>query len=122
MTTDSDFFDYGEAANQSSKVIDLIVRRINVAIESRVRYRYVKPVVFQVGNAYQISSPCCSRNIDPEGGVIDIARLEKQSDQWVLFMRNHQIKAWEEYAQSELLEGLLDLICVDAARVFWPWS
>lgn len=120
MTTDSDFLHYGEAANQSNKVIDLITRRIDVAIESRVRYRYVKPNVFQVGNAYQINSPCCSRNIDPEGGVIDIARLEKQASQWVLFMRNHQAQAWEEYAQSDQLEGLLDLICVDAARVFWP--
>jgi len=45
-------------------------RRIERALGSRKRYRYVSPIVRGVTGGYLVESPCCSRNIDAEGGVI----------------------------------------------------
>ena len=47
--------------------------RIERALHQRVRYRYVQPKVQRAEVGWVITSPCCSRNIDPKGGVIDIA-------------------------------------------------
>ena len=50
-------------------------KRIERALKARKRYRYVTPRVAAVTDGYRIESPCCSRNIDPDGGVVDVALL-----------------------------------------------
>ena len=55
-------------------------KRIERAIKARKRYRYVTPRVAATANGYRIESPCCSRNIDPEGGVVDVALLLYDAD------------------------------------------
>ncbi|MGL1489203.1 hypothetical protein ACSTJH_00065, partial [Vibrio parahaemolyticus] len=42
-------------------------KRIERALRSRRRYRYVSPKVSCVSGGYLVESPCCSRNIDAEG-------------------------------------------------------
>ena len=54
---------------------ELDLRRIARAIQGRERYRYVKPHVIAAEAGYLVRSPCCSRNVDPAGGEIDIALL-----------------------------------------------
>ena len=54
---------------------DLDRKRIERALKSRKRYRYVTPSVTTTIGGYQIESPCCSRNIDRDGGVVDVALL-----------------------------------------------
>ncbi len=79
-------------------VFELDRRRIQRALRERVRYRYVQPKVMGEVDAdgepagWRIVSPCCSRNIDPDGGEIDIAWLQPLPDsRWRLHMRDHQL-------------------------------
>ncbi|GAB4063153.1 hypothetical protein GCM10028811_35110 [Uliginosibacterium sediminicola] len=100
--------------------LELTRRRIRRALKKRERYRYVEPEVLIVDGALQIASPCCSRNVDPAGGVIDIARIEKLGAIWSLYSREHEAGQWllhDEYAD---LDVLLQVLCADPARVFWP--
>jgi hypothetical protein len=95
--------------------------RIDRALRQRVRYRYVQPTVsrHELGG-WVVSSPCCSRNIDPTGGVIDIAWLEPLDDAWALYFRDHVRDQWVLHDESRHLQPLLDEICLDPTRVFWP--
>src|SRR3990167_6979035 len=71
-------------------------RRIARLLENRRRYRYVEPRVVPIPNGYRIESPCCSRNVDPAGVVIDIALIEHCSDQdpWALYRKVHPEDTW----------------------------
>jgi hypothetical protein len=62
---------------QPASVVDFTQRRIERALRERARYRYVSPRVLRDADGFRIESPCCSRNVDPGGGVIDIARLAR---------------------------------------------
>ena len=95
-------------------------RRIERALEQRARYRYVRPAVEADAGGYRIVSPCCSRNIDPEGGTIDIARLEydELAADWHLYSKNHDTLEWVPQAQGRLHE-MLALLIADPARIFW---
>lgn len=128
------------AAGSSAQVCDLIAHRVRRALAERVRYRYVQPRVWRDGDAFRIESPCCSRNIEPGGGVIDIAlllppgatagKLEWAHDdlahiaaddaQWRLYARNHDQGSWLFHEQAPQMDELLDMLCLDAQRVFWP--
>lgn len=102
-------------------VTDFAWHQIGRALRNRVRYRYVHPNVTREPDGYRIESPCCSRNVDPVGGVIDIAWLAQGADGlWRLYSRDHALRRWVEQNASEDLPALLDVLCVDAARVFWP--
>lgn len=102
-------------------VVDFARRQIERALRSRVRYRYVHPSVVSEPAGYRIESPCCSRNVDPVGGVIDIAWLARRADGlWCLYARDHAMRCWVEHCTGADLPALLDVLCVDAARVFWP--
>lgn len=96
-------------------------RRIQRALKSRRRYRYVKPDVFSVPNGYEIKSPCCSRNVDPDGGVVDIARLEFQSQtsSWTLYRKDHRAEAWVAHGEFPSLPRILELLNEDPERRFW---
>lgn len=97
------------------------LRRIARALEQRARYRYVSPSVEPVAGGYRVVSPCCSRNIDADGGIIDIARLEfdEASGSWGLFHKDHQHDSWQLYANAGRLGELLTQLNEDPARVFW---
>jgi hypothetical protein len=99
---------------------DVDRRRIERALDNRERYRYVRPTVEPVENGYRIISPCCSRNIDPEGGAIDIARLEYDETcaRWNLYSRDHEQGVWVWRAEGRLSELLVQLN-TDPQRIFW---
>lgn len=100
---------------------ELVRRRILRKLEQRSRYRYVQPEVLWVDGAWLVRSPCCSRNIDPDGGVIDIARLEQPEPAvWRLYARDHAAGRWVWQASAGRIDELLTLVADDAHRVFWP--
>lgn len=100
---------------------ELDKRRIERAIEQRRRYRYVSPSVVTVDGGYRIESPCCSRNVDPGGGIIDVALLnyDEQRGCWRLFCKNHDSQLWELHSVHDRLHELLDGLNSDADRKFW---
>ncbi len=100
---------------------DVDRKRIERALAGRERYRYVTPTVRPAERGYRIESPCCSRNIDENGGTIDIARIEYVSalSRWRLYRRDHRQNDWEYYADYATLAALLDELNQDRRRVFW---
>lgn len=100
---------------------DLDKKRIERAIQKRKRYRYVTPQVGSSVNGYVIHSACCSRNVDPEGGEIDIARLEYRDERgvWWLYYKNHEIGRWVVSGEFPTLAHALDLLNEDPDRRFW---
>lgn len=108
-------------APASGQVRDFMQHRLERALHQRVRYRYVQPLVFREGENFRIQSPCCSRNVDPSGGMIDIALLIPHgAGRWCLCARDHANSTWVARFQDEALDELLDLLCVDSERQFWP--
>ncbi|WP_454873723.1 DUF3024 domain-containing protein [Paraburkholderia xenovorans] len=102
-------------------LFDLTLRQIERALRERTRYRYVSPRVLREGQGFRIESPCCSRNVDTTGGVIDIAWLTRDEDGvWRLSARNHALHRWMLQHESTDLAELLDALCIDRERVFWP--
>jgi len=100
---------------------ELVRRRILRELERRSRYRYVRPEVSWHDGGWQVCSPCCSRNVDADGGVIDIARLENpEPDLWRLYARDHVLGRWLWQASAARIEELLALGVEDVHRVFWP--
>lgn len=99
------------------QVRDLMQHRLERALRARLRYRYVKPRVLREGESFRIQSPCCSRNVNASGGVIDIALL---SPGWCLSARDHASGTWVQQFADASLETLLDLLCIDSDRLFWP--
>ncbi|GGF51915.1 hypothetical protein GCM10007301_09190 [Azorhizobium oxalatiphilum] len=100
---------------------DLDRKRIERALEDRARYRYVSPTVAKVEGGYRISSPCCSRKVDPTGGIIDVARLIHLPDtgEWQLFAKNHGLEEWRLHSTHPRLADLLALLNEDPERIFW---
>lgn len=96
-------------------------KRIIRALEQRRRYRYVTPTVLATANGYRIQSPCCSRNIDPDGGVVDIALLlfDKGKGNWRLLRKDHLAGVWEFDSEFFRLTELLRHLNEDAGRRFW---
>jgi len=95
--------------------------RITRALESRQRYRYVTPRILGVENGYRIEAPCCSRTIDPDGGLIDVALIlyEGARREWRLFRRDHERKSWELHSCYSSLRYLLEWLNADPEREFW---
>lgn len=96
-------------------------KRIERALGARKRYRYVSPTVSPVSGGYSIASPCCSRNIDPEGGIVDVALLlyDAAAAMWQLFRKDHATGAWALHSLHPRLPGLLELLNSDPDRIFW---
>jgi hypothetical protein len=96
-------------------------QRLQRALRERLRYRYVKPKVLAEGGQFRIQSPCCSRNVDPQGGLIDIALLSPQGGgHWSLSSRDHATCAWVLRFQDQPLDALIETLCLDTERQFWP--
>lgn len=100
---------------------DLDRKRIERALRARKRYRYVMPNVLAVAGGYRIESPCCSRNIDADGGIIDVALLQFDAEQgaWQLYRKDHQSGTWELHSTSLRLPEALDRLNTDPERKFW---
>ena len=96
-------------------------KRIERALKTRKRYRYVTPHVVAVMDGYRIESPCCSRNIDPDGGIVDVALLLYDADGfvWQLFRKDHKCGVWELHSTHHRLIELLDELNADPERTFW---
>jgi hypothetical protein len=96
-------------------------KRIQRALKSRKRYRYVTPMVTPALGGYRIISPCCSRNIDQAGGVVDVALIchDPTNAMWKLFWRNHRKGDWELHSVHERLHVALDELNADPERIFW---
>jgi len=104
-----------------ARIHDMDRIRIERALPHRVRYRYVQPQIERSEDGgWVISSPCCSRNIDPTGGVIQIAWIEPVEGAWALYFRDHVHDRWVLHDESRHLQPLLDEVCLDPMRVFWP--
>lgn len=97
-------------------------RRIARRLEDRRRYRYVEPAVIPIPGGYRIESPCCSRNVDAAGGVIDIARIEHLPRErgWLLYRRDHALRAWIVHGAFDSLNTVLDVLNEDPDRLLWP--
>ena len=100
-------------------VLSLDRRRIEKSLKARTRYKYVHPRVLREGLGWKIVSPNCSRNIDADGGEIDIAWLVPQSGGWLLFSRDHEQDCWRLRLQDNALFTLLAHLCADPEREFW---
>jgi len=96
-------------------------KRIERAIAGRRRYRYVSPSVHMVNGGYVVRSPCCSRNIDPDGGVVDVALAQFRSAPlpWLLYCKDHDTPQWLLYATYNQLAELLADLNADPDRRFW---
>lgn len=96
-------------------------KRLERALKERKRYRYVKPRVLMVPAGYRIVSPCCSRNIDPDGGEIDVALLHWDAGRavWRLMWKDHKAASWELHSMHERLASAVDLLNADPERLFW---
>ncbi|MBL8387234.1 MAG: hypothetical protein JNK17_03265 [Hydrogenophaga sp.] len=105
----------------AAQVVGFMQPFIERALKDRARYRYVQPRVLPEGDAFRIEAPCCSRNVDKEGGVIDIALLRPVPDgSWQVYARNHPMGIWELQARGLTLGDALETVCIDADRIFWP--
>ena len=100
---------------------DLDLRRVRRALDARQRYRYVTPQVSPTIDGYKVQSPCCSRNVDPEGGLIDIALIlfDGMQNVWRLLRKNHESGIWEYETCHAKLSVVLDYLNEDAQRRFW---
>jgi hypothetical protein len=96
-------------------------RRIERALKARQRYRYVSPNVAAVAGGYRIESPCCSRNVDSDGGVVDVALLlyDESRVAWQLFRKDHSRRTWQFHSTHGRLIELLDELNADPEREFW---
>jgi len=99
---------------------EFVRRRLLRLLHSRARYRYVKPQVQIVDNGWLVRSPCCSRKVDAEGGVIDIALISCIDGQWQLYARDHAAKSWRLEMQADAPDTLYAALLSDPERVFWP--
>jgi hypothetical protein len=52
-------------------------KQIERALAKRERYRYVRPTLRLMPDGIIVHSPCCSRRVDPAGGVVDVALLQR---------------------------------------------
>jgi len=96
-------------------------KRIERAIAARKRYRYVSPSVVAISSGYVVRSPCCSRKVEPNGSVVDIALLIHASapQPWRLYRKDHERRQWQLHALYERLGDLLEQLNADPARQFW---
>lgn len=96
-------------------------KRIERGLSARKRYLYVSPNVTPVRGGYLIESPCCSRNIDKNGALVDVALIlyDSVSGIWKLFHKNHAGEVWEFYSLYHRLTPAIDELNADPERLFW---
>ncbi|MCK1454239.1 DUF3024 domain-containing protein [Bradyrhizobium sp. 35] len=92
-------------------------KRIERALISRKH----SPSVTPVKAGYLIESPSCSRNIENDGGQIDVAlfHYDAVSGIWKLFFKNHARGSWKFYSIFHRLASAIDELNTDPERLFW---
>ncbi|MCK1314145.1 DUF3024 domain-containing protein [Bradyrhizobium sp. 23] len=92
-------------------------KRIERALISRKH----SPSVTPVKAGYLIESPSCSRNIENDGGQIDVAlfQYDAVSGIWKLFFKNHARGSWKFYSIFHRLASAIDELNTDPERLFW---
>ncbi|MCK1272196.1 DUF3024 domain-containing protein [Bradyrhizobium sp. 49] len=92
-------------------------KRIERALISRKH----SPSVTPVKAGYLIESPCCSRNIDNDGGQMEVAlfHYDAVSGIWKLFFKNHARGSWKFYSIFRRLASAIDELNTDPERLFW---
>ena len=100
---------------------EMDLRRIVRGIAARARYLYVTPEVAPIEGGYLVRSPCCSRNVDAGGGVIEVAQILWSGDPplWRLLRRDHGRALWLEDSRFARLPEALARLNSDPERVFW---
>lgn len=101
-------------------VLHAELQHIVQALAGRSRYRYVQPLVQREGAGWKIVSPNCSRQVDPDGGLIDIAWLCPSAGSWQLHARSHKPAQWVRVADGLTLDEALTQVCLDPVGLFWP--
>jgi hypothetical protein len=111
----------GSAMGSALHPNELDLCRIARALQRRRRYRYVDPAVLPAECGYLVRAPCCSRTVDTEGGVIDIALLRWRDDPagWSLFRRDHAGARWIADSRFARLPELFERLNSDPDRMFW---
>lgn len=109
------------SSQPGSPVNELDLRRIVSQLEKRSHYRYVTVQVIQTEAEYRVVSPCCSRHIDPDGGVIDIARIafDQTANRWRLYGKDHARDAWILRMSASRLAKLTNYLIADPEKCFW---
>jgi hypothetical protein len=101
-------------------VLSFDERRIALGLQGRTRYKYVQPRVVREGLGWKVVSENCSRNIDAQGGEIDIAWLLPRSDGgWLLYSRDHARGCWQLRLTAGTLAAVMERLCTDPDREFW---
>jgi|ERR1035441_9961541 hypothetical protein len=96
------------------------LKRIERALAERSRYRYVKPAVRPAEAGFRIESPCCSRRVDPNGGVVDIALIRHlPPGMWTLYRKDHGAGDWLLHETYEKLSDLLEELKKDPKQLLW---
>ncbi|HEX5783164.1 MAG TPA: hypothetical protein VFY35_00420 [Burkholderiaceae bacterium] len=104
----------------SARVLDLTRCAIEQALQTRSRYRYVRPRIEREGTGWRIVSPNCSRSVDPQGGDIRIAWLRPGAQgRWQLHAHDDQLGAWVLRARDLSLPQALALLSDDPHREYW---
>jgi hypothetical protein len=99
---------------------EMLRRRLMRLLRGRTRYRYVRPEVKVVEEGLLVRSPCCSRKVDAEGGIIDIALLRCQDGVWQLYAKDHAAACWKLLGEGTDLPVLIKPLLSDPDRIFWP--
>ena len=110
-----------KAATPFRQPNEVDLKRVERAVADRTRYRYVHPSVEPFGQGYQIRSACCSRKVDPDGGEVDIARLQwdDRGNEWSLLRKDHASGSWIEDGRFTRLPEALLRITHDPQKRFW---
>lgn len=100
---------------------ELDLARITRAIADRARYRYVTPEVTGVDGGYLIRCACCSRTVDPAGGVIDVALIQWREAPagWLLLRKDHAAGNWVTDSSFARLAELFCRLNSDPQKLFW---
>ncbi len=95
-------------------------KHVERAIKQRARYLYVTPALHRVKGGFRIESPCCSRRVDAEGGVVDVALLLcPQPGVWMLYSKDHSTAKWMLHGRYKWLCDLLEELKKDPQQKFW---
>jgi hypothetical protein len=95
-------------------------KHVERALKERDRYLYVTPALRVVEGGFRIESPCCSRRVDADGGVVDVALLLcMRPGEWKLYRKDHSGARWLLHGTYKWLSDLLEELKKDPQQKIW---